>query len=100
MSQPSPIPAGVFQRHQSEIARHLLPARKAVGFSEDQHERQCGERTDTGMRHQALRLRALLHFLLDRLAQLRDGRVQSIQQLQQITSSPIGLRRDTSGSLV
>ena len=34
----------------------------------------------------------LLHFLLDRLAQLRNGRVQSIQQLQQIAPSPAGPR--------
>jgi hypothetical protein len=36
VSQSAAIPAGVFQRHQSEIARHLLPALKAVGFSDDQ----------------------------------------------------------------
>jgi len=32
------IPAGIFQRHQSEIAGYLLAALKAVGFSDDQHE--------------------------------------------------------------
>src|SRR5215510_4502668 len=40
------------------------------------------------MRHQALRLRTLLYFLLDGLTQLGDGWVESIQQLQQIVSSP------------
>jgi class 3 adenylate cyclase len=44
------------------------------------------------MRPQSLRLRAFLDFLLDRLTQLCDGRIQSIQQLQQIASSPAGLR--------
>ena len=41
----------------------------------------------------AARLRVairLLDFLLDRLGQLRDGRVQAIQQLQQVASSPTG----------
>src|SRR3989454_12707536 len=64
VSQSAAIPAGVFQRHQSEIAGHLLPALKAVGFSDDQHEGQCGERTNTGMGHQSTRFGTLLHFLL------------------------------------
>src|SRR5919108_258134 len=88
MPEPSPIPAGVFQRHQAEIAGNLLPARKALGFPDDEHERQCGEWTNTRMCHQSFGRGALLHFVLDRLAQLGDGRVQSIQQLQQITPSP------------
>src|SRR5690349_13688173 len=74
VSQSAAIPAGVFQRHQSEIAGHLLPALKAVGFSDDEHEGQCGERTNTGMGHQSTRFGTLLHFLLDRLAQFRDRR--------------------------
>jgi hypothetical protein len=65
VSQSGAIPAGVFQRHQSEIARHLLGALKAVGFSDDQHEGQCSERTDTRMRHQPLRCGTLLDLLLD-----------------------------------
>src|SRR6516162_733272 len=73
MPQPSLIPAGVFQRHQAEIARNLLPTRKALGFPDDQHEGQGGEWTDTGMGHPALRFAALLYFLLDCLAQLRNG---------------------------
>ena len=68
VSQPSPIPAGVFQWNQTEIAGHLLATLKAFGFSDDQHERHCGEWTDTGMRRQSLCLRALLHFLFHRLA--------------------------------
>jgi hypothetical protein len=40
------------------------------------------------MRHQPFRLGTFLYFLLDRLAQLRDARVQSIQQLQQVVLSP------------
>src|ERR1700722_14768524 len=44
------------------------------------------------MRHQSPRLRTLLGLLLDRLAQLRDGRVQSIHQLQQIAPPPAGPR--------
>jgi hypothetical protein len=82
------IPAGVFQRHQSEIARHLLSALKAARIADDQYEAQCGERTDTGMRHQTPGCGALLDFPLNRLAQFRDGWVQSIQQLQQVAPSP------------
>jgi hypothetical protein len=44
------------------------------------------------MRPQSLRLRALLDFLFDRLAQFRDRRIQSIQQPQQIAWSPAGPR--------
>jgi len=40
------------------------------------------------MGHQALGRRTLLDFWLDGLAQLSDGGVASIQQLQQIASSP------------
>ena len=53
VSQPSPIPAGVFHRHQSEIAGHLLATLKAIGLSDDQHEGQRGEWTDTRMRRQS-----------------------------------------------
>src|SRR5215469_8219122 len=44
------------------------------------------------MRHQALRLGTLLDFLLDRLVQLGNGGVESIQQLQQIVPSAVGPR--------
>src|ERR1700745_35159 len=40
MPQSPPIATRVLQRHQSEIARYLLPALKPVGFSDDQHESQ------------------------------------------------------------
>jgi hypothetical protein len=86
------LPAGVFQRHQSEIAGHLLSALKALGVSEDQYEGQCGKRTHTGIRHQSPRFGTLLHFLLDRLGQFHDHWVQSIQQLQQIAPAPAGPR--------
>jgi hypothetical protein len=49
VSEPSPIAAGVFQRHQSQIAGHLLAAVKPIRFPEDQHERQRGQRTYSGM---------------------------------------------------
>src|SRR6202142_2290358 len=72
MSQPSPIPARVLQRHQSQIARDLLATLKPIRSLDDQHERQCGQRTHSGMGHQALGLRTLLHFLLHRLTQFSD----------------------------
>ena len=46
------------------------------------------EGTDTGMGRQSLCLRALLDFLLYRLAQLRDGWIQPIEQLQQLVPPP------------
>jgi hypothetical protein len=70
----------------------LLARAKTLGVADDQHEGQCGQGADSGMRHQPLRLRTLLDFLLDRLGQFRDRRVQSIHQLQQIASSPAGPR--------
>jgi hypothetical protein len=88
MSQPSSVPTRVLQRHQSQIARDLLPTLKPIRSLDDQHERQCGQRTYSGMAHQALGLRTLLHFLFDRLTQFSDRWVQSIQQLQQIVPSP------------
>jgi hypothetical protein len=38
MPQPSPIPAGLFQRHQPQIARHLLAAAEPLRLADDQHE--------------------------------------------------------------
>src|SRR3989442_7807799 len=90
VTQPSPISAGLFQRHQSEIARNLLPTLKSLCFPNDQHKGQRGEWADTGMSHQSLRFRALFCLLLDGLTQFCDSRVQSIQQLQQIAASPAG----------
>jgi hypothetical protein len=51
-------------------------------------ENQCGQGTDSGMRHQTARLGTFLRLLLDRLAQLHDGRVPSIQQLKKIAPTP------------
>src|SRR6478672_12200086 len=95
MSQSPPISARVFQRHQSQIARDLLATLKPIRSLDDQHERQCRQWTHSGMGQQALGLRTLLHFLLDRLRQLRDRRVQSIQQLQQILPSPARPRSES-----
>jgi len=61
------VPAGVFQGHQSQIARNLLAAAKALCFPDVQYETRCGQWTHSGMRHQPLRRGTVLHFLLDRL---------------------------------
>ena len=79
VSQPSPFPAGVFQRHQSQIARNLLPALESFRLPDDQHESKSGQCTDTGMRPQPLHRRILVGLMLDRLRQLCDRRIQSIQ---------------------
>src|SRR5215831_20737596 len=68
MSQSSTVPARFFQRHQSEIARHLLAAVKAFGVPDDLHEGQGGKGTNSGMSHQPLCLRTFFRFLLDGLA--------------------------------
>ena len=52
---------------------------KAGHLSDDQHEGQRRQRAYARMRPQALRRWTPLHFLLNRLAQLRDRRRQSIQ---------------------
>src|SRR5215467_5207423 len=96
-SQSSTIPARLFQRHQSEIARHLLAAAKAFSVPDDQHEGQGGEGTDSGMGHQTLRLWTFFRFLFDSLVQLCDRRIQSIQQLEQLASSPAGPWRQLEG---
>src|ERR1700730_4957711 len=88
MSQPSSIPTRVLQRYQSQITRDLLPTLEPIRSLDDQHERQRRQRTHSGVGHQTLGLRTLLHFLFDRLTQFSDRRVQSIQQLQQIVPSP------------
>src|SRR5450631_4478625 len=69
MSQAPPLSTRIFQRHQSQIARDLLATLKPIRSADDQHESQCGQRTHSGMGPQALGLRTLLHFLLDRLTQ-------------------------------
>jgi len=61
MSQPALVPTGLFHWNQTEIAGDLLAALKAFRLADDQHKRQCGEGTDSGMRRQSLRRRALLH---------------------------------------
>lgn len=75
VSQPTLITAGVFQWNQTEIASDLLATLKAIRLADDQHERHRGQWTDARMDRQSLRLGALLHFLLRRLAQLRDHRM-------------------------
>jgi|SRR5215472_8657559 len=40
--QLSSFAAGIFCRHQTEIAGNLLTAVKSVGFPDDQHESECG----------------------------------------------------------
>jgi len=59
---------------------NLLPALKALGFSDDQHKSQRREWTDTRMSHELPGFGVLFCFLLDGLAQFRDAGVQSIQQ--------------------
>src|SRR6202142_3076639 len=93
VSQPTPLSAGVLQRHQSQIARDLLATPKPLGSPDDQHEGQRRQRTRARMRRQSLRLGTLLHFLLDGLRQLGNRRSPSVQQLQQIAPAPTGPRR-------
>jgi len=88
MPQPSPLPAGLLQRHQSQIARDLLATLKPFRSPDDQHESQRRQRTYPGMRPQSPRLGTFLRFLLDHLTQFGDRRAQSVQQLQQIASPP------------
>ena len=83
------MPAGLLQRHQPQIARDLLATLKPIRPADDQHERQRRQCTHLGLRLQALRLRTLLHFLLDGLRQLGNRRSQSVQQLQQIAPAPV-----------
>jgi hypothetical protein len=54
VSEPSPMAAGVFQRHQSQVAGHLLAAVKPIRFPDDQHERQPGQRAHAAAASQAL----------------------------------------------
>ena len=98
MSQPSLIPARLLQRHQSQITRDLLATLEPICPPDDQHEGQCRQRTYPGMRPQSLRLGTLLHFLLNRLRQLRDRRGQSVQQLQQVAPALARPRRCRSSS--
>src|ERR1039457_3409525 len=90
MSQPSPIPARLLRRHQSQIARDLFATLKPLRSPNDQHKGERRQRTDPGMRPQSPRLGIFLRFLLDGLRQLRNRRAQPVQQLQQITSPPAG----------
>ena len=87
VSQPSSITIGFLKRNQAEIAGYLLATLKAFGLSDDQHECQRGEWTHTRMSRQSLGLRVLFNFPFYRLAQLSDGWVQPIQQLQQVVTS-------------
>jgi hypothetical protein len=90
VSQSSPLSTRIFQRHQSQITRDLLATLKPIRSPDDQHEGQRRQRAHSGMGPQTLCRRTLLHFLLDRLRQFGNRRVQPIQQLQQILPSPAG----------
>src|SRR6266576_6751417 len=46
VSQPSPLPAGLLQRHQSQIARDLLATLKPFRSPDDQYECQRRQRTN------------------------------------------------------
>ena len=48
MPQPSPFPTRILQRHQSQIARDLLPTLKSFCSTDDQHESQCCQRAHSG----------------------------------------------------
>ena len=74
--QPASLPARLLQRHQPQIACDLLATLKTIRSPDDQHEGQCRQWTYPRMRHQALRLRTFLRFLLDRLRQMRDPGIQ------------------------
>ena len=92
VAQPSPLSAGVLQRHQSQIARDLLATLKPLGSPDDQHKGQRGQCTHSGVCLQAPCFGTLLHFLLDRLRQLGNRRSELIQQLQQIVPTSTGPR--------
>jgi len=93
VSQSSPLPARLLQRHQSQIARDPLATRKPIRSPDNQHEGQRRQCTHPGMRLQSLRLRTFLHFLLDGLRQLGNRGSQLVQQLQQIAPAPARPRR-------
>src|SRR6267143_4324634 len=59
MAQPSPTPARVLQRHQSQITCDLLATPEPIRLPDDQHERQCRQRSYSGMGLQASCLRTL-----------------------------------------
>ena len=65
VSQAPSLPARIFQRHQPQITGDLLATLKPICSADDQHEGQCRQRTNSGMRLQALRLGTLLRLLLD-----------------------------------
>ena len=88
MAQSSSTPARVLQRYQSQITRDLLATLEPIRLPDDQHKSQCRQRSYSGMGLQAPCLRTFLHFPLNRLRQLRDRRIQAVQQLQQILSPP------------
>ena len=57
---------GVFAGDQSQVAADLLAATKTLRRPDDQNIGQCRQWTNTGMRHESLRLRILFHLLLNR----------------------------------
>ena len=67
-----PLPAG-----------RMMPG-EALGFANDQHERHRGQSAHPRMSHQALCLGTFLRLLLNRSRQLGDGRIDAIQDFQQI----------------
>ena len=85
MAQPSSFPAGIFFWNQSQIGRDLFAAVEPIGFPHDQHKSY--RRQSTYALGASLERRSwgtFLRFLLDRLRQLGNRRVDTVQHLQQI----------------
>lgn len=82
MTQPLFASAGVFARNQSQIASNLFPTTKTLGWSNNQDESQPGKRAHPGMSHQPYHRSLFLGLLLDGGAELRDRRVESVEQFE------------------
>lgn len=87
MSQPSPVPARLLRRHQSQVAANLFATMKPLWSHDDQHERQCGQWPLRDVSSTAVpRDISLLHSRL--IVSARRSSDSTVQQLQQISPSP------------
>ena len=72
VAQSSSVSAGLFRRYQPHVAGNLLRAGKTFRRSNHQLERQCGQRTHSGMRAQLPRHGPALHDLFQLSVQFMD----------------------------
>src|SRR5438477_6771160 len=97
-SQPPPSAAGFLARIQSEITRDFSAAGETRYRTNRQYKGQRGYRTDARMSHEKHCILAAFCFFQNRAVQLRDCRIELVEQFQKFFASPTCPRTEREAS--